>query len=63
MIVGARAQKELSSFGDHLFVRRCDVLNESAVKEFRDAIVGAFGDVPALVCNAGQAREGNFFTI
>ena len=40
----------------------CDVLDEESVVKFRDAVAARFGDVSALVCNAGAAREGNFFT-
>lgn len=56
------ARKSLSEFGDRVLAIPCDVLNEDAVKQFRDQVVAEFKDVVGLVCNAGQAREGNFFT-
>lgn len=58
----AEAREALSAFGDRLIAIPCDVTNEEAVKKFRDHVVAELTDVVALVCNAGQAREGNFFT-
>ncbi len=56
-----RARASLPETGS-LLALQCDVLDEPAVAAFRDRVVAEFGDVAALVCNAGQAREGNFFT-
>jgi NAD(P)-dependent dehydrogenase (short-subunit alcohol dehydrogenase family) len=48
---------------DRLLAMVCDVLVEDQVRQFQAAIAERFGAaVSALVCNAGQAREGNFFT-
>ncbi len=47
---------------ESLLALRCDVLDEAQVAAFRDSVIERFGPVSALVCNAGQAREGNFFT-
>ena len=57
-----RARLEL---GDNpcLLAVVCDVLSEEQVKNLLAAVIERFGEaVTALVCNAGQAREGNFFT-
>lgn len=46
-----------------LFGSICDVTNERQVNQFRDDVAKRFGQaVTALICNAGQAKEGNFFT-
>lgn len=47
---------------DRVLAFACDVLDEAQVTGFRDAVLARFGNVSALVCNAGAAREGNFFT-
>ena len=48
--------------GDRLLAAQCDVLGADAVKALRDRTLERFGQVDALVCNAGEARVGDFFT-
>lgn len=46
-----------------LFGAICDVTDECQVTQFRDDVVERFGQaITAVICNAGQAKEGNFFT-
>lgn len=56
------ARQSLDASGTSLLAMRCDVLAEPEVLAFRDRVIGQFGDVTALICNAGEAREANFFT-
>ena len=39
----------------------CDVLEEADVENLRDTVMAKFGRCDALVCNAGQARQSNFY--
>jgi len=49
--------------GQNLLAVRCDVLAEEQVARLRDQTIERFGaGVSALICNAGQARTGDFFT-
>ena len=48
--------------GERLLTKQCDVLRAEDVKNLHDETLERFGGVDALVCNAGEAREGNFFT-
>jgi NAD(P)-dependent dehydrogenase (short-subunit alcohol dehydrogenase family) len=60
-----RLQAAVKSLGERptLLGAACDVTDEGQVQQFRDDVVDRFGpSVTALVCNAGQAKEGNFFT-
>jgi NAD(P)-dependent dehydrogenase (short-subunit alcohol dehydrogenase family) len=57
----ASAAKDLAN-PDRLLTVKCDVLKLDQVEAMRDAILSRFGRVDGLVCNAGEAREGNFFT-
>ena len=60
-----RLERARASLGPStsLLALQCDVLVEAEVDRFRDEVVRTFGPhVHALICNAGQAREGNFFT-
>jgi NAD(P)-dependent dehydrogenase (short-subunit alcohol dehydrogenase family) len=49
------------SYGDRLIALRCDVLDERQVAALHDEVTLRCGAISALICNAGQAREGNFF--
>ncbi len=57
----ARAAEQLGK-AERLLALRSDVLKEDEVAAPRDAAIKRFGDITSLICNAGQAREGNFFT-
>ncbi|GJH07081.1 SDR family oxidoreductase [Paraburkholderia terrae] len=48
--------------GKRCLTVQCDVLDVSQVEKLRDLTLEEFGRVDGLVCNAGQAKEGNFFT-
>ncbi|SAK99444.1 short chain dehydrogenase [Caballeronia temeraria] len=48
--------------GDNVLALRCDVTNSDDVQAMHDAVIRHFGRVDGLVCNAGEAKEGNFFT-
>lgn len=48
--------------GNRCLPVQCDVLDVSQVEKLRDLALQEFGRVDGLVCNAGQAKEGNFFT-
>ena len=50
------------SGADNVLAVACNVLEESDVANLRDAVAETFGRCDALVCNAGQARQSNFFT-
>lgn len=41
---------------------RCDVTDSDDVQSMHDVVMREFGRVDGLVCNAGEAKEGNFFT-
>jgi len=41
---------------------QCDVLDAVQVENLKERTLQTFGRVDGLVCNAGQAKEGNFFT-
>jgi NAD(P)-dependent dehydrogenase (short-subunit alcohol dehydrogenase family) len=47
---------------DSIYTHVCDVLDEEAVAAFSSAVKDRFGRCDALVCNAGEARAGNFYT-
>jgi NAD(P)-dependent dehydrogenase (short-subunit alcohol dehydrogenase family) len=58
-----RAALKSLGAGPALLGASCDVTDERQVNRFRDEVVRRFGcAVTAVICNAGQAREGNFFT-
>jgi NAD(P)-dependent dehydrogenase (short-subunit alcohol dehydrogenase family) len=57
----AKASTQLSG-GDRCLAIQCDVLDALQVEVLRDRTLEAFGQIDGLVCNAGQAKEGNFFT-
>jgi len=46
--------------GTAVWALPCDVLDTEAVAQFREAVLGYFGQVDALVNNAGQARISTF---
>lgn len=48
--------------GDRLLAVACDVLDAPKVEMMRERVLAQFGRIDGLVCNAGQAKEGNFFT-
>src|ERR1700759_1937894 len=48
--------------GERCLAMKCDVLEESQVERLRDQTLEKFGRIDGLVCNAGQAKVGNFFT-
>ncbi|WP_031362468.1 SDR family oxidoreductase [Caballeronia sordidicola] len=59
----AAATSNLAPHGDErLLGIRCDVTDSDEVQRMHDVISQRFGRVDGLVCNAGQAKEGNFFT-
>ena len=60
----AHASEQLCEMWDEksVLAHRCDVLDERAVEELRDSVSERFGRCDALICNAGQARAGNFYT-
>ena len=58
----AAAELAAISGADNVLAVACDVLDESDVEKLRDTVAAAFGRCDALVCNAGQARQSNFFT-
>lgn len=47
---------------DRILAKACDVLDEGNVAALRDAVADRFGRCDTLVCNAGQARQSNFYT-
>ncbi len=46
--------------GDAVWAMPCDVQDTTAVAQFREAVLGWFGQVDCLVNNAGQARISTF---
>ncbi len=46
--------------GDAVWAMPCDVQDTTAVTQFREAVLGWFGQVDCLVNNAGQARISTF---
>jgi NAD(P)-dependent dehydrogenase (short-subunit alcohol dehydrogenase family) len=60
-----RLEAAVESLGasDKLLAVTCDVTDQHQVERLRDVVLERFGPhVAALICNAGQAKEGNFFT-
>jgi NAD(P)-dependent dehydrogenase (short-subunit alcohol dehydrogenase family) len=57
----AKAFSSLSG-GNRCLALQCDVLDAVQVEKLQDRALQAFGRIDGLVCNAGQAKEGNFFT-
>ncbi len=49
-----------SEYGEDVWAFPCDVLDAEAVEQFREAVLGWFGQVDGLVNNAGQARISTF---
>lgn len=58
----AAAELARISGADNVLAVSCDVLDEDDVAKLRDAVAGKFGRCDALVCNAGQARQSDFYT-
>ncbi|WP_238295833.1 SDR family oxidoreductase [Caballeronia novacaledonica] len=62
----SNARQELAGMagivGDNVLALRCDVTNNDDVQAMHDTVIRHFGRVDGLVCNAGEAKEGNFFT-
>ncbi len=57
-----RAEQALGGASDRLMGIRCDVIRSADVERMLSAVMERYGRVDSMVCNAGQAREGNFFT-
>lgn len=57
------AAAELASISgaENVLPVACDVLVESDVENLRDRVKEKFGRCDVLVCNAGQARQSNFY--
>jgi NAD(P)-dependent dehydrogenase (short-subunit alcohol dehydrogenase family) len=49
------------SGAENVLAVACDVLEEADVENLRDTVMAKFGRCDALVCNAGQARQSNFY--
>ena len=47
-------------YGESVWALPCDVLDAEAVAQFRETVLGWFGQVDCLVNNAGQARISTF---
>lgn len=57
------AAAQLGDISDpaRVLARSCDVRDEAEVAALRDAVADAFGGCDALICNAGEARQSDFY--
>ena len=65
-----RDQQRLDDAAAHLaemsdaacvLAQSCDVRDEGEVERLRAAVADTFGGCDALICNAGEARQGDFY--
>jgi NAD(P)-dependent dehydrogenase (short-subunit alcohol dehydrogenase family) len=57
----AAAQLGAMSDPARVLAQSCDVRDEAEVAALRDAVAAAFGGCDALICNAGEARQSDFY--